>query len=224
MFNNEGRKLERLNQIVNIGEEVSESKYNLYLGACVCYGFLMNAISIALWEDFFLSMNPIVFLVGYFISCIVGTIIAVGSSSPLISFLGYNLIVLPIGGLLTISLGAYTGADILLAMSLTGVVTLIMTLLSIAKPNFFRGLGKTLFLSLILGIIVEVIAMILGFSTTIFDFFFVVIFALYIGYDYVKAQDYPKTIDNAIDSAIDIYLDIINLFLRILSIIAKSDD
>ena len=52
------------------------------------------------------------------------------------------------------------------------------------------------------------------------------IFTLYIGYDWYKAQAYPKTLDNAVDSALDLYLDIINLFLKILRILAKarSDD
>lgn len=45
-----------------------------------------------------------------------------------------------------------------------------------------------------------------------------IIFSLYIGYDCWKSQKYVKTVDNAIDSAIDVYLDIINLFLEILTI------
>ena len=32
---------------------------------------------------------------------------------------------------------------------------------------------------------------------------------------------YPKTLDNAVDSALDIYLDVINLFLRILRILGS---
>ena len=48
------------------------------------------------------------------------------------------------------------------------------------------------------------------------------IFSLYIGYDYQRAQFYPPTVDNAVDCALDIYLDIINLFLDILRILARS--
>ena len=49
-----------------------------------------------------------------------------------------------------------------------------------------------------------------------------VIFAGYIGYDWSRAQAYPKTLDNAVDCAADIYVDIVNLFIRILSIIGNS--
>ena len=64
--------------------------------------------------------------------------------------------------------------------------------------------------------------MIIGYSGNLFNWFFVIIFSLYIAHDFSVAQMYPKTIDNAVDSALDIYLDIINLFIRILSIIARS--
>ena len=49
------------------------------------------------------------------------------------------------------------------------------------------------------------------------------IFSLYIGYDWYRAQAYPKTLDNAVDSAIDLYIDIVNLFLRILALMSRDD-
>ena len=56
---------------------------------------------------------------------------------------------------------------------------------------------------------------------TIIDYAVALIFCGYIGLDWCRAQQYPKTLDNAIDSAADIYLDIVNLFIRILSITGK---
>ena len=56
------------------------------------------------------------------------------------------------------------------------------------------------------------------------SWFAAVVFSLYIGYDFLKAQELDYTIDNAIDSAVSIYLDIINLFLRILRILGNSRD
>ena len=54
------------------------------------------------------------------------------------------------------------------------------------------------------------------------DYVVVLLFCGYVGFDWARAQQYPKTLDNAIDCAADIYVDIINLFIRILSIIARS--
>lgn len=224
MFNNAERKEARLHQVIREGQEVSARTYNMFLGGSIVYGLLMNVLSVLFLEDFFMSINPIAFIIGYFASCIAGSVIAAKSNNPLISFLGYNLIVLPIGGLLTICLQEYEGADIMAAIAVTGVVVALMTVFSIVKPDFFRGMGRTLFFCLLFGIIAEIIATIMGYGGNAFNWFFVILFSLYIGYDYCKAQDYPKCLDCAIDSSVDIYLDIINLFIRILDIIAKSKD
>ena len=89
-------------------------------------------------------------------------------------------------------------------------------------PLLFAKLGRVLFLSLLISLIVQFVTLIFGYAGNIFNWIFVVIFSLYIGYDWYKAQVYPKTLDNAIDSAFDLYLDIINLFLRLLQIFASS--
>ena len=78
---------------------------------------------------------------------------------------------------------------------------------------------------LLITIIVEVIAGLifrnwLGF----FDYVVVLIFCGFTAYDWARAQVYPKTLDNAIDSAADLYMDIINLFVRILSITSSKND
>ncbi len=47
-------------------------------------------------------------------------------------------------------------------------------------------------------------------------------FCGYIGVDWGRANQIERTVDNAIDSAAALYLDIINLFLRILRIMSKK--
>ena len=165
------------------------------------------------------KIHPLAFLIGYIVCGIAGVIIAFKSSKPGISFLGYNLIVVPIGVLLTLVLPDYNADMILLAALLTAIVTAIMILLSMTFPNFFSKLGRTLFLSLVIGLGVEIIAAVFGYRGDLFSLLFVGIFSLYIGYDWYRAQAYSKTVDNAIDSAIDLYLDIINIFLDILDLL-----
>ena len=46
--------------------------------------------------------------------------------------------------------------------------------------------------------------------------------ALYIGYDWVRANSVQRTTTNAIAAASALYLDIINIFLRLLRILARS--
>ena len=64
--------------------------------------------------------------------------------------------------------------------------------------------------------------MLIGINPRWWDWVVALIFCGYIGYDWVEAQNKYKTLDNAVDSAMDLYLDIINLFVRLLS--SKDDD
>ena len=106
--------------------------------------------------------------------------------------------------------------------SATGLVTVIMIILSMLYPAFFQGLGRTLFISLIGCIIVEFVGSILfHLPLTFIDYAVALIFCGFIGLDWSRAQQFPKTVDNAVDSAADIYLDVVNLFIRILSITGK---
>ncbi len=220
MFNSKERKKRRLNS--ETYDTISETKYNMILGAMLLYGFLMNVVLVKVATNFLLSMNPWVFLIGYFVLAIAGTIIVVKSHNPVWSFIGYNLICIPIGAVVAICLPEYDSNLIISAIIVTALVTLIMMVLGIIFASFFKKLGLVLFISLLVGVIFESIAMLLGYGGDIFNWLFVVIFSLYIGYDWSKAQQYPKTVDNAIDSAVDLYLDITNLFLRILELLKKD--
>ena len=221
MFNAKERKQERLANCT--GAELSVKSYNLLIGLVLLYGFFINAVIVKFATPLFAEMNPWTLLIGYFISCLIGALIVNISHSPIISFLGYNLIVVPLGAVLSLSLPSFPAEKIIAAAVITGTVTFLMMLLSISFPNFFSKLGLALFLSLLIGVIVEFIAMLLGYGGSMFDWFFVVIFSLYIGYDWNRAQQYYKSADNAVDSAVDLYLDIINVFLRILSLIGRKD-
>lgn len=216
------RKQERLYKQVLQNEIISDRAYNMYLGGTIAYGLLINIIMCATCTEFVLSMNPIIFLIGYIVCCIAGTVMSAKSDNPVISFIGYNLVVLPVGLVVTSSVYYYGGLSsyiVLEAFVYTACITCIMICLSILKPDFFSKLGGILFGCLIGLVIVELVLLIFGVSQSITTWAGVGIFSLYIGYDYWKAQQYPKTVDNAIDSALDIYLDIINLFLRLLRIL-----
>ncbi len=216
------RKLARMHS--SMVDTLSPRAYNLAIGALILYGFVANAILVLVAGKFFMGINPMIFIVGYIVCCLAGTFMAIGSNKPAISFIGYTLVVVPIGAVLSISLPFYKTADILSAVVVTGAVVAIMMGLSTVYPRVFAKMGRTLVIALLVGVIGEFIAILFGYGGDIFNWLFVVLFSLYIGYDWQKAQMYPKTLDNAIDSALDLYLDIINLFIRLLQIFGRSDD
>ena len=92
------RKLERLNS--GLPDTLSENTYNLVIGGCLLYGFVVNALIVWLLGDFFTNMNYAVFLIGYFVLGFAGIMISTKSQNPVVSFIGYNLVVVPIGAVL----------------------------------------------------------------------------------------------------------------------------
>ena len=219
MFNSKERKLERLNS--GLKDAISAHTYNLAIGAFILYGIVMNMLIVAFCSDFFMTMDYRIFIIGYFVLCLAGIFMST-SKNPIMSFAGYNLVVVPIGAVLSVCLPAYSISHILSAIVVTALICAIMMCISTAFPNAFAKMGLTLFIALLTAVIVEGLAMFFGYGGGVFNWIYVVIFTLYIGYDWHKAQVYPKTLDNAIDSALDIYLDIINLFLRLLEIMSKN--
>ncbi|MCR5452873.1 MAG: Bax inhibitor-1 family protein [Lachnospiraceae bacterium] len=218
---------QRLKQVISEDQLISRRTYNLILGGVTLYGLVINAVLCAYASDFALSINPIALIIGYFILCMAGTFIARGSKSAIISFLGYNLIVVPLGLVLSIVVSQYGGINMPVvqqAFVLTAGITAIMTAASVTFPNFFSKIGGVLFIALAGLLIVGFIQMFLRSDGILFSVAGAGIFSLYIGYDMYRSQQFSPTADNAVDCAIDLYLDIINLFIHLLRILGRSDD
>lgn len=219
------RREERLRASYADVNILSARAYNIALGGIVFYGIFLNYLMCLIFGDMLEGINPIVFLIGYFVSCVTGILISTKSNNPVISFLGYNLVVIPIGMLLSSVVTAY-GLDSAIvrdAFLYTLLITGCMIALSIVQPQFFASLGKVLFASLIGLLIAELIVLLLGVDQVITSWIGAGLFSVYIGYDFYRSQQFAKTLDNAVDCALDIYLDIINLFLDILRILSKKD-
>ena len=207
----------------NESEIISAPLYNVMIGLTLMWGFAMNyAIVDAVPVETVLSIGPIGLIIGYIVSCFFGIYLYTSSDKPLVSFIGYNFVVVPIGIILVPFLYQFDSNLIQRAMAATGAVTAGMMFCSSLAPNFFLSIGRTLFLSLILAIVVELIGVFV-FKAPMhwMDYVMVVIFSGYIGYDWARANMIPKTLDNAIDSAASLYIDIINLFIRILQILSR---
>ncbi len=205
------------------GGRISANVYNLIIGAVLCWGFLVNWWMVRnIPVTTISSIHPIVFFIGYFVCCFAGIMLFTKSDSPAMSFLGYNLVVIPFGLIINLVVANYDPGLVLDAIQVTGLVTLVMMLLGTLFPGFFRKIAGALTIALIAVIIVELVSIfIFKAHPEIIDWIVVVIFCGYIGYDWGRANSIPPTVDNAIDSAAALYMDIINLFLRILRIMGR---
>jgi len=205
------------------GTIISSARYNLTIGAVLCWGFFVNWLMVKHIDPAaIMAINPWIFFIGYFAVCFFGIYLFNKSDNPAISFLGYNFVVIPFGFIVNIVVHAYDPELVLEAIRITGLVTFVMMILGSLFPAFFKKIAGALTISLLIVIIIEAVEIfIFKIHHGIIDWIVVLIFCGYIGYDWGRANQIPKTLDNAVDSAAALYMDIINLFLRILRILGR---
>jgi FtsH-binding integral membrane protein len=205
-----------------IGEQVSDSVYNLTIGAVLCWGFGVNYVMIkSIPAQAILGINQWVFLGLYIVSVMIGTSIYTKSDNPSISFVGYNFLVVPLGLVLVRTLHFYDADVIAQAFLTTAVITGSMMLVASLHSAFFLSLGRGLTVALVVAFLVEIgMSFITGSVPPVFDWIFVLIFSGYIGYDWARAQALPKTLDNAVDCAASLYVDIVLFFMHLLSLLS----
>lgn len=224
-----GRKAReaRLKAAVDPDAIISDRAYNGAIVIVLLWGLLVNYLLCRYVGVAVFTINPIVLLIGYVVLAFAGILLSAKSNKPWISFLGYNMVVVPFGLIITLMVETYGGinsAVVTNAFLYTLLISVGMMACVMIFPGFFAKLGGAL-LGVLIGVVVcEVVLLILGVKQQWIDWLVAGLFSLYVGYDIYRSQQFPKTLDNAVDSALDIYMDIANLFIRILSILGKRDD
>ena len=214
---------------VKEGEKTySRNMFNLFIGLMLIWGFVIDIIICAALYNYMpqvVNNAPLMLgiCIGGLVVMIIGIIINVKSDNPIVSFIGYTVCVIPMGIIVATIIYRYEVGSVVMIFLVTLIVSLIMTIIATAVPQFFRGIGRGLFIGLLISVIADcVLVFVFGQNLTVIDWVLAIIFCGYIGYDWVKAQDRPPTLDNAIDSACALYLDIVNLFVRLLEIFGKA--
>ena len=203
---------------------VSASLYNLVIGLTLCWGLLINwwmvtSIPVGAIRD----IHPLLFIGGYLLSGLAGIYLFHRSNRPWVSFVGYNLVVVPFGLVVNLAVSRYDASLVTDAIRVTAFATLVMLTLGTLFPRVFARIPGALTVALLAVLVVELVEiLVFNIRHAMIDWLVVLIFCGYIGYDWGRANQIPKTIDNAIDSAAALYMDIINLFLRILRILGRK--
>lgn len=161
---------------------------------------------------------------------IVGIFIALGSDSWPISLFGYTLVVAGLAAITGPAVALYEMSSVIMAIAATLGVTIVMSIVGILYPKSLEGWGGYLFGALLALVFVrfgQAIMASMGVAESIWyipiiEYGAAVLFSLYIVYDWNRALRLPHTLDNAVDCALAIYLDIINLFVTLLRIFGKK--
>jgi FtsH-binding integral membrane protein len=212
--------------------EVSPTVYNLTIGAVLFYGFVVDALIVMLAgtrlaSSFYGSsgVSAIIGCIVYLICGVIGSLLVTKSDNPVVSFVGFNFFSIPFGVCLALVLPFYSSTAIASALFLTALITAVMMVLGTIFPQTFASMGRALCVSLMVCLVVDLIAFFVWRGDSMFmNYIMTFIFTLFIGYDWARANACAKTLDNAVDSAAELYLDIINVFLRILRIVGRAND
>lgn len=217
----------RLEAVYDEDSIISVRAYNAIMVGVLLWGLLVNILLCAFVGDVYRYIPPLLFLVLYLVCAFVGIRIAAKSNKPAVSFLGYNLVVVPFGLVISSMVYAYggIGSDVVTyAFVYTMLITIGMLAMVMIVPALFEKLGGALLGCLVGLILCELVLLLLRVPQTVIDWVASGLFALYIGYDIYRSQKFVKTVDNAVDCALDIYLDIANLFIRVLQILGRKKD
>ena len=206
--------------------EISERAFNLIIGLVLTWGFGLNYLMVSLFGNqiafWAARTNPFVYLIGYIVLIIIGSAM-IAKPSPALSFIGYNLIAVPVGVVLCTVLVGIDPDVIRTSVLLTAIITLSFMIASLLFPGFFLSLGRVLFFNLLATLIGEIVTMLFFRRGFVYEWIYAGIFSLYIGYDWARANTCARTVNNAVDLSASLYLDIINLFLRVLRIVSRNN-
>jgi len=169
-------------------------------------------------------------VIGLVVLTFVGVLVSAATRHALMSLLGYMMIAIPFGMLLGPVLALYTTASLFKVFCLTGGITVLFGLIGAFIPSSLKGWGVWLMgglMVLIFGMSFTTIAAYFGLpvegTLKAWDWFAVVLFVGLIAFDFNRAMRVKRTMTNAIDCAVAIYLDFLNLFLHLLSLAGKRD-
>lgn len=209
---------------------ISRRLYNIVLTGFVVLSFVVMALcsQIAGTYEFllFITRNPMMFMIGSLVGTIGGVVaMSIGRSKEnlTLGLIGYALFTLTFGFTTALALMSYSMETISLAFSATAGIMIVFGAAGIMFPSFFERIQGVLFTGLLAIIVVELVLMLVGVQQSATDIVVILLFCGFIGYDVHRASTAAPTLSNALWYAIELYLDIINVFIRLLSLFGRRD-
>ena len=206
-------------------DTMTRNAFYFVLGCILAWGFVFTNIMVSITADWHPGLMEMLG-VGLVIP-IIGVFLSAWSNNPLLSFIGFNMVVGGISAIIGPVLAMYEmqmPGVVERAATMTAFVTAGMGVSGLLFPNFYRSIGGALFGALLVLVLVSFARLFIPViqEVGIIDYIAAGLFALYIGFDMWRASEIPATLDNAVDVAVSLYLDIINLFLYLLRIYAED--
>lgn len=172
------------------------------------------------------------FVLAVLVVSLAGVFVAQANDSSAISLVGYLMVTIPFGLLLGPVIGMYTEASVLRVLIVTTLVVVGLGAIGAIYPKSLESWGSFLvgaLLVLLFGMFLAVpVGRMFGIpdsdALNFMDWVGILIFSGLIIFDMNRAMRVPATLDNAVDCAVAVYLDFINIFIRLLSLMGNKKD
>ena len=206
-----GRKQERRDKYSVFERDIPAGTFNLIQGGIVVIGLVINWILLVLLQDSIADLNPIIFGFIYIAIWIAGIVLVSEVPNTFVVCVAYYMIVAPTG-ILAASIidlfSAKSGAEVVLqAVVAVTCVTAVVTCFAAIKPAVcdslltLAGIGS-------LGLVASILIVSLsGWEVSVWAWLASVFICFCFVYDMFHSQEFYKTVKNAVDCAVDIYLD-----------------
>lgn len=209
---------------------LSRRAYNLIMGGLVTLGFAIVGASglIATSPGFLMAVyeNYLAVMLGSVVASFVGIgVLSAGMKREGfgMALAGYALVVCSMGFTTGLILPFYDLPTIANAFVGTMLIAALFTLLGSTFPAFFARIQSTILFAMLALLVVSTVTALMGMDMGWLDYAVILVFCGFIGWDTYRAQQCEPTVKMAIFNAVQIWLDLVNVFIRILSILGDRD-
>jgi len=207
-------------------DQLTPGIYAFIVSAVTAAGILVTFLFVGLssyWEPS--PWGTMLLCVLMIVGGMFGSLIAILSPKPGTSFTGFMIVAVSFGLPLGPLLAMYTDADIAHILGATLLVVIALGTIGALVPKSLGGIGSLLISSitiLLVAYLAVPVSNLLGYAYpipfSVLDWVGIILFSVLVIVDWNRAMRLAYTLDNAVDSAVAIYLDWFNIFIRLLSL------
>lgn len=199
------------------GGLVSRALFNLLIVLVVCWGIGVNYFIVThVSYEALTSNDPWLMMLGIIGSSSLGCFACMASNRPMVSFGGYNLVVVPFGLVMVKVLHGLPIDVLTQSLFRLSIVTIALMVLVVSSQRALRTVRRGIFWGLLTSTVGTLgHDALTGTTSSLFEWTFVCMMSALVAVNFARAQELPHTVDTAIDVACSLYMDIVYLFLEL---------
>jgi FtsH-binding integral membrane protein len=210
-------------------DDIPEGLFNLIFALTTTFGMVVYGVFAAL---FIHSKMGLWETLGIFCISLIGCYVSTTDFPP-IKIFGLTMIAGGLGAICGPFIGHFKVASVAEIAGATVFITVVLGAIGWLWPTSLKSWGLSLLVLLIVLILMQIFIPIIyaamGLPLTgvlrLLDWVGIILFSAWVIFDFNRAQELPKTIDNAMDCGVSVFLDVANIFIRLLALFGvKVDD